>query len=128
VACALLECVGSLCLSNGVAALIWLLHSGDDEGILLTSHKDATADEEAMKLRLTALETRLKRIHFPLFLFFCRVKLVLLVLLVLVVVLEREGNLVLRVMLDHPVLRYLNTTQEVLFTKPYKSFDLRMLG
>lgn len=46
-------------------------------------------------------------------LFFCRVKLVLLVLLVLVVVLEREENLVLRDMLGHPGLRYINTTWEL---------------
>lgn len=49
---------------------------------------------------------------FPL-LFFCRVKLVLLVLLVLVVVLEREENLVLRDMLGHPGLRYINTRREL---------------
>lgn len=60
-------------------------------------------------MKLIALKTRLKCIHFLLLLFFHRVKLVLLVLLVLVVVLEREENLVLRVMLGHQGLRYMGT-------------------
>lgn len=55
-------------------------------------------------------------------------KLVLLVLLVLVVVLEREENLVLRVMLAHLDPRYINNTWEVLcylpFTEPWVSFVL----
>lgn len=46
-----------------------------------------------------------------------RVKLVLLVLLVLVVVLEREENLVLRVMLGHPGLRALLEELEALATR-----------
>lgn len=107
-----LECTGTLCLSIRVAVLFCLLYSGDDD-LLLKSCKDATVEEEAMKLIPIALETRLKSIHFLLLLFFCRVKPVLLVLLVPVVVLEREENLVLRVMLDHPGLRYINTTWEL---------------
>lgn len=114
-----LECMGTLCLSTGVTMLIWLLHSGHDSGNLLPkSCKDVRVEEECMKLILIALETRLKSIHFLLLLFFHRVKLVLLVLLVLAVVLEREENLVLRVMLGHPGLRYVNTTWELRSVMP----------
>lgn len=90
------------------------MHSGHDGNNLLPqSHKDATVEEETMKLIHIALETRLKCICFLLALYFCRVKLVLQVLLVLVVVLEREENLVLRVMLGHLGLRYIDTTWEL---------------
>lgn len=65
---------------------------------------------EAINLVMIALEiTKMPSFsHFTVFLY--RVKLVLLVLLVLVVVLEREENLVLRVMLDHLGLRYISNT------------------
>lgn len=62
---------GTLCLSTGVTMLIWLLHSGDDgSNFLPKSHKDATVEEEAIKLMLIFLETRLKSINFLLLLFF----------------------------------------------------------
>lgn len=65
---------------------------------------------EAINLVMIALEiTEMPSFaHFTVFLY--RVKLVLLVLLVLVVVLEREENLVLRVMLGHLGLRYISNT------------------
>lgn len=65
---------------------------------------------EAINLMLIALEiTKMPSFsHFTVFL--CRVKLVLLVLLVLVAVLEREENLVLRVMLGPLGLRYISNT------------------
>lgn len=91
-----------------VAELLWLLHSGDSSGNVFL--KSCKGEEEAMTLILISMEIWLKRIHFSLF--SLRVKLVLLVLLVLVVVLEREENLVLRVMLGHLGLRYVNTTWE----------------
>lgn len=108
-----LQCMGTLCLSTRAAVLIWLLHSGDGNGKLPKSCKDATVEEETVNVILIPLETRLKCIHFLCLLFFYRVKPVLLVLLVLVVVLEREENLVLRVMLGHLDLRYVNTTWEL---------------
>lgn len=108
-----LQCMGSLCLSTRVAVLIWLLHSGDGSGKLPKSRKEATVEGETMNVILIPLETTLKCIHFLCLLFFHRVKLVLLVLLVLVVVLEREENLVLKVMLGHLDLRYVNTVREL---------------
>lgn len=113
-------CLSTMHCSSGSCTQVVMLGS-----LLPKSHKDATVEEETIHLMLIAPEmTKMPYFLFLLFFFFCRVKLVLLVLLVLVVVLEREENLVLRVMLGHPGLRYINNTWSwevlchLLFTEP----------
>lgn len=94
-----------------VPQLIRLWHPGDAAGSLLSkSHKDAAVEEETISLMLIALEMIKMPSFSPFTGFFGRVKLVHLVLLVLVVVLEREENLVLRVMPAHLGPRYINNT------------------